>query len=317
MQEWSTIYSPKPCDASRVHHKPKAQQRNEAEPSHQLAGAPQSQAGSEVNVKFVLNADFASLSADEIGLLRGDLQAISPGVWSVAGGGVFGNVGDNKMVKSSDSDREVYEFSKMLLPGNYKYVFVNSHATDDWGAEEQLQGDSRPCVDQRWETNQWHDRDITVPDDGSTEMVVALCFSQCTVRGPAAPPVWLDFHHPISTLACAPRFGAVCGGCGCCVRGTRRGALMWPNVFGQLFSTFRSPKKGAKPKLTPSESTSTLLNFPFTFSMASNRPLASSHLNSRLSTSPFWWTCRSSTTWPMAAFSWPAAAPLASQVTIR
>ena len=140
---------------------------------------------SEVDVTFRLNTDFSSLDAESIKRLRPDMQSIAEGVWSVAGGGVFGVPGDNRMKLRSGSS-SVYEWSTKLKPGSYKYVFINSYDSDMWSAEEVLKG--RSCVDQAMSSNQWLDRDLVVTGEEDT-MEFTFCFSQCDPQCKAPPPV--------------------------------------------------------------------------------------------------------------------------------
>jgi hypothetical protein len=130
-----------------------------------------------ITVTFRLNTDFSQM--DDPAKLKIGPSAITPGVWSVAGGGAFGEVGDNKMTLEVGSDT-VYEFTTVLTPGAYRYVFVNSHTPGDWDAKEQLKGESSmtACVDQDFGRNQWFDRDLIVPE-GPPGMLVAFCFGGC------------------------------------------------------------------------------------------------------------------------------------------
>jgi hypothetical protein len=153
-----------------------------------------------VEVTFRLNTDFSSFDAETVAVLRADKQPITDGEWSVTGGGVFGFPGDNKMTLKNGSTT-MWEFTKSLLPGAYKYVFVNSYAHADWGAEDQVKG--LECIDHEFTTNQWLDRDLIVPDDGSTTMEFTICFSQCSpqcIQPARTPKVAVTFRTDMALV---------------------------------------------------------------------------------------------------------------------
>ena len=140
---------------------------------------------SEVEVTFLVNVDFTTIDAYTSGKLRLDGKAFANAadgnpIVSIAGGGTFGNVGDNVMLPVAGSPT-LYTWTTKLKPNKYKYVFVNSQTKEDWNAKEQLAG--LKCVDQSKDTNQYGDRDLDVPNDGTGKMTVGpLCYAQCAAK---------------------------------------------------------------------------------------------------------------------------------------
>ena len=147
--------------------------------SSSAGGNRNRRADGEVAVTFRLNTDFSVIPKADQNKLRIDRRIINTAVWSVAGGGVFGVPGDNTM-KLRPGSPAVYEWTTWLAPGAYKFAFVNSDGADDWNAKEQLNGGAAAnCVDQDKGSNEWSDRDLVVPDDGSIKMEFTYCFGQC------------------------------------------------------------------------------------------------------------------------------------------
>lgn len=105
----------------------------------------------------------------------------------LAGGGNFGNPGDNEM---TDPDGDgIYSITMMLDEGFSSYYTFTNGACGDWSCKENLAG--LPCGD----PDNYNDRFLPSITEATT---ISTCFGQCSTDGSCeAPPAMVDVQFAI------------------------------------------------------------------------------------------------------------------------
>ena len=108
-------------------------------------------------------------------------QLVDPTGVFLAGGGNFGNPGDNEMYPIGDS---VYSITRAQDTGFFSFFTFTNGACPSWGCKEQLAG--KPCGDPA----NYNDRQT---GNLYSDFRLRTCFGECTVNGTCpAPPVPVD-----------------------------------------------------------------------------------------------------------------------------
>ena len=108
-------------------------------------------------------------------------QLVDPTGVFLAGGGNFGNPGDNEMYPIGDS---VYSITRAQDTGFFSFFTFTNGACLSWGCKEQLAG--KPCGD----PDAFNDRQT---GNLYSDFRLRTCFGECTVNGTCpAPPVPVD-----------------------------------------------------------------------------------------------------------------------------
>ena len=108
----------------------------------------------------------------------------------LAGGGNFGNPGDNEMYPIGDS---VYSITRAKDTGFFSFFTFTNGACPSWGCKEQLAG--KPCGD----PNNYNDRQTGTL---TSDFRLRTCFGECTVDGMCpAPPVPVDVTFRVDLSA--------------------------------------------------------------------------------------------------------------------
>ena len=108
-------------------------------------------------IDITFNVDMSEVTVDEVGV-------------SVAGGGVFGNPGDNPLT-DADGDGVYSGTVTVNANGSANFIYVNGYSGwGGWDAKEQLVG--QPCAD----PDSYNDRSL---EWGSEDLVVNSCFGRC------------------------------------------------------------------------------------------------------------------------------------------
>jgi len=116
-------------------------------------------------------------------------QTVDPTGVFLAGGGNFGNPGDNEMYPIGDS---VYSITLAKDTGFFSFFTFTNGACPSWGCKEQLAG--KPCGD----PNNYNDRQTGTL---TSDFHLRTCFGECSVDGtcPAPPvPVNVTFRVDLS-----------------------------------------------------------------------------------------------------------------------
>ena len=108
-------------------------------------------------------------------------QLVDPTGVFLAGGGNFGNPGDNEMYPIGDS---VYSITRAQDTGFFSFFTFTNGACLSWGCKEQLAG--KPCGD----PDAFNDRQT---GNLYSDFRLRTCFGECTVNGTCpVPPVPVD-----------------------------------------------------------------------------------------------------------------------------
>jgi len=116
-------------------------------------------------------------------------QAVDPTGVFLAGGGTFGNPGDNEMYPIGDS---IYSITRAQDTGFFSYFTFTNGSCPSWGCKEQLAG--KPCGDPA----NFNDRQTGTQ---YSDYRLRTCFGECTTNGtcPAQPvPVDITFVVDLS-----------------------------------------------------------------------------------------------------------------------
>ena len=117
-------------------------------------------------------------------------QAVDTSGIFLAGGGNFGNPGDNEMYPIGDS---IYSITRAKDTGFFSFFTFTNGACPSWGCKEQLAG--KPCGD----PNNYNDRQTGTL---SSDFRLRTCFGECTVDGMCpSPPVPVDVTFRVDLSA--------------------------------------------------------------------------------------------------------------------
>ena len=117
-------------------------------------------------------------------------QAVDTSGVFLAGGGNFGNPGDNEMYPIGDS---IYSITRAKDTGFFSFFTFTNGACPSWGCKEQLAG--KPCGD----PNNYNDRQTGTL---SSDFRLRTCFGECTVDGMCpSPPVPVDVTFRVDLSA--------------------------------------------------------------------------------------------------------------------
>ncbi len=160
-------------------------------------------------------------------------QTVDPTGVFLAGGGTFGNPGDNPM---SDSDGDgVYDITVRLPENSFSYyIFTNGNA--GWGNKENLAG--LPCGDPA----NFNDRSYTL---GVNDTTISTCYEVCSNDTSCMPPMGPDsvnitFHVNMNQQMVDPGGVYVAGGSGFGLPGDNQ--MMDPDGDGVYSITLRRPE---------------------------------------------------------------------------